>query len=207
MHVVTVPPAGSAPTVLLERFAGVLGVDAATLRPEGRRSNSSLGQVQAEVLRRVNTALPEDVHRRWVYGEVVKRSFSTGVLGAQQRRRIVVPADLRSWCERVTEREVAEITAAGYDVVGSLDDLAPAEDAFGTDLVPTGDDVAGSAVAALAAMLTAQGREVAAHRTGRIQVEADDPGSAGGSARGSATLAGRLARRLRPPRRPPRQAS
>jgi hypothetical protein len=199
MHVVTVPPAGSAPTVLLERFAGVLGVDAATLRPERQRSNSSLGQVQAEVLRRVNTALPEDVHRRWIYGEVVKRSFSTGVLGTQERRRIVVPSELRSWCERVTEREVAEIRTAGYDVVGSLDDLAPADDAFGPEFAPADDDVAGSAVDALAALLTAQGRELAAHRTGRIQVEAED--------HGSATLVRRLARRLRPPRRPARPGS
>jgi hypothetical protein len=56
IHVVTVPPSGTPPEVLLERFCSVIGVDPAALDREVPRANESLGQVQAELLRRVNVA-------------------------------------------------------------------------------------------------------------------------------------------------------
>ena len=50
IHVVTVPPSGTPPEVLLERFCSVIGVDPAALDREVPRANESLGQVQAELL-------------------------------------------------------------------------------------------------------------------------------------------------------------
>jgi hypothetical protein len=186
IHVVTVPPAGSPTTLLLERFARVLDVDPARLEPEDRPSNSSLGQVQAEVLRRVNAQLPEEVHRRYVYSDVVKRSFGARVLGPQDGRKILVPDRLRSWCEGVAERHITELAAAGYRVEGSLEDLRCADAAFADEFrKPTSREVAAASVTALSTMLAAQGTVEAERRSGQIRVEQE-------------TLLGRVRRRLRP---------
>ncbi|MGB0101839.1 MAG: hypothetical protein WBP61_16295 [Nocardioides sp.] len=172
LHVVTVPPPGSAPTLLLERFAGVLGVDPGRIEPEERPTNSSLGRVQAEVLRRVNGELPADVHRRYVYSDVVKRSFSTGVLARQTGDRILVPARHRAWCEGVSERQIAALEAGGYDLVGSPDDLRSTEASFAPeDQAPRPRDIADASVSALATLLTERAGSIAEERTGRIQVE------------------------------------
>lgn len=169
LHVVTVPPSGSAPTLLLERFASVLGVDPGLLEPEERPANTSLGLVQAEVLRRVNAQLPDEVHRRYVYSDVVKRSFARGVLGAQDGERILVPAKYRDWCEEVTARQVE--TLRGYDVVGSLDDLACSDRYFAPEPQSARQrDVASASISALATMLAERGTAVAERRTGEIRV-------------------------------------
>jgi len=172
VHVVTVPPADSPRTLLLDRFATVLGVDPVRLEPEENWSNASLGLAQTEVLRRVNLELPDEVHRRYVYSDVIKRKFGTQVLGAQERRRILVPPAFRSWCDEVTERQVAELESAGYHVVGSLKDLQCQDSAFGTGRGrPTEIEVSASSVSALATMLTDRGLAEAGRRTGRIGVE------------------------------------
>ncbi len=183
LHVVTVPPSGSAPTLLLERFARVLGVDPSLLEPEDRPANTSLGLVQAEVLRRVNAELPEEVHRRYVYSEVVKRSFARGVLGAQDGERILVPVQHRDWCEEVTARQVERLR--GYDVVGSLDDLACQDRYFAPERQAARQrDVAAASISALATMLAERGTALAERRTGEIKV-------------GPTTALGRVRARLR----------
>lgn len=158
IHVVTVPPSGSPTTVLLERFAGVLGVDPGGLRPEDRPSNSSLGHVQAELLRRVNAELGDGVRGTRAYGAAVKRGFGAKYLAPQPgARKTRVPADLRPWCDAVTERQAEELRAAGYRIAGTLEDLRCPESAFADEVAePTEAEVAASSVAALAAMLTAR---------------------------------------------------
>jgi hypothetical protein len=174
VHVVTVPPPGSPTDLLLERFARVLEVDPAQLEPEQSPSNSSLGLVQAEVLRRVNAELPEEVHRRYVYGDVVKRSFGAQVLGAQERRRILVPDRFRSWCVEVADRQVVELEKAGYPVEGSLEDLRCADAAFAEAGAKASErEVAAASVTALAAILAKQGTAEAERRTGLIRVGGD----------------------------------
>lgn len=154
LHVVTVPPAGSPPTLLLERFCRVLGIDHTSLEPEQAAANTSLGRVQAEVLRRVNAGLPDDVLRRQVYGDVGKRFFAAQVLGGQEGRRIRVPEELREWCTSVTDAHAEAIRRAGYDVVGDLADLRCPPDAFSADeRRPSEREVADVAVASLARML------------------------------------------------------
>ena len=176
VHVVTVPPPGSPTTLLLERFARVLEVDPTRFEPEDRPSNSSLGLVQAEVLRRVNAELPEEVHRRFIYSEVVKRSFGSRVLGPQESRKILVPSQYRSWCDDVAARQIAELDAAGYRVEGSLDELVCTDSAFADDFRrPSEREVAASSVTALATMLVARGEAVAEGRTGRIGAAPADP--------------------------------
>ena len=154
VHVVTVPPSGASPTLLLERFCRVIGVDHAGLADAETPSNTSLGRVQAEVLRRVNRELPDEVLRRQVYGGVGKRFFVGEVLGDQTSRKIRVPERLRPWCEEVSSRQVAALQAAGYHVEGTLEDLRCADTAFtDQDEKPREGEVATAAVSALARML------------------------------------------------------
>jgi hypothetical protein len=170
VHVVTVPPPGSPTTLLLERFARVLEVDPTRFEPDDKPSNSSLGMVQAEVLRRVNAELPEEVHRRYVYSDVVKRSFGTRVLGPQRGRKILVPGQFRPWCEEVAERQITELEELGYHVEGSLAELRSLDSAFADDFRrPTEREVAAASVSALASMLAARGQAEAKRRSGRIR--------------------------------------
>ena len=154
IHIVTVPPPGSPPSLLLDRFCRVLEVDAESLSRDSVARNTSLGRVQAEVLRRVNAELPDEVLRRQVYGAVGKRFLASEVLGSQKADRIRLPAELRGWCEEVTARQVAELRAGGYVLEGSYDDLACRDSAFAETVTPPRQrEVAASAVTALARVL------------------------------------------------------
>ena len=188
IHVVTVPPSGSSPTLLLERFCRVLGVDASRLVPEETASNTSIGRVQAEVLRRVNAGLPDELRRRQVYGDVGKRFFASQVLAAQQARKIRVPEQFREWCVSVADAQVRDLAAAGYPVEGTLEDLRCTDSAFSDkEVEPSEREVATAAVAALVRILAlrgtaAQRRRARAGRRGRWTarlrrlVRREDPG-------------------------------
>jgi len=154
IHVVTVPPSGAPPTLLLERYCEVLGVDPGPLAEHTPRGNPSLGRVEAELLRRVNASLPRERRRRQVYGTVGKRYFSQDVLGDLRSERTRVPRRLEPWCVQQAERVVAKVAAGGYDVHGDLDDLRPRPESFGADEGQVDDtEVAEVAVAAIATML------------------------------------------------------
>lgn len=172
IHVVTVPPPGGPPTLLLERFCRVVGVNPAGLTHTETPSNTSLGRVQVEVLRRVNGELPDEVLRRQVYSGVGKRFFAAQVLGDQASRSIRVPARLRPWCEEVSSRQVAALEAAGYHVEGTLTDLRCADAAFTEEAdEPDEAEVSRAAVAALADILTRRAFEKrsSAPRLGRAR--------------------------------------
>jgi len=157
VHVVTVPPSGSPPDLLAERFWTVMGVPPTALATGGG-VNPSLGAEQAELLRRVNAALGERLSSvREEYRPVVK-TLVRRVLTAQDGRPLRLPAALLPWCRDVSAGIVAQLQARGYDVVGDLADLMPppaAPDA--PSPVPVGDrEVAAAAVEALARVLTLQ---------------------------------------------------
>lgn len=168
LHLVTVPPSGSSPTLLLERFCRVLDVDPASLVPETEAANTSLGRVQAELLRRVNVGLPDELRRRQIYGDVGKRFFAAQVLVPQDGRRIRVPEDAREWCTEVTRSQLTAIRDGGYDVVGDLDDLECRPEHFSADEQEPGEgEVAAAAVAALVRLLTLRSESVLQRRAGR----------------------------------------
>jgi hypothetical protein len=156
LHVVTVPPPGAAPDLLWRRFASVLG-----LRPEGAdlsaaRPNTSLGQPEAEVLRRLNLALPPERIPDWFYSVHIKEQLAHEVLAARPvtlRPRLTPQQD--EWARERAGQVVAGLQRSGYDVVGSLDDLvpAPADVAERRPGAVPKDQVLDAAVAALAAVL------------------------------------------------------
>ena len=157
IHVVTVPPSGNDPEVLLRRYCDVLGVDAARLNREVARSNESLRHIHAEVLRRVNDRLASDFRRRDVYGDIGKRFFAVRILGRDGGRRIQVPRSLEEWCREVSARHVEFIKSSGFDVVGDLSDLIPAASSFSDGPTKAREaEVADAATEAIALMLSGQ---------------------------------------------------
>ena len=59
VHVVTVPPRGADPAVLLDRFAAALGIDPSAWDTDGGAANRSLDRVQVELLRRLGYEIQE----------------------------------------------------------------------------------------------------------------------------------------------------
>lgn len=162
VHIVTVPPPGCSPDMLLQRFCEVLGIDAGRLNPARSRSNSSLGLTQAELLRRVNVALGDRLpNPRRGYSRVAKWYLVSRALLPQGGAAPRLPSSLRGWVEDLTEQWIAEIRARGYHVVGDLDDLRPADAHFSDEPQEASDEeVLESAVSALAELLVARDEEV-----------------------------------------------
>ena len=126
VHVVTVPPAGAPPGLLLERFCSAVGLDPTTLDSDTPRGNPSLGFEQAELMRRINTTLGDRMPKpRAGYNRVAKFWFAEKVLTTTAGTRLVLPADRWPWAQEISRAQVERLAAAGYDVVGDLSDLSP----------------------------------------------------------------------------------
>jgi len=199
VHVVTVPPRGSAPTVLAERFFSLFGIAADTLDLESREANTSIGRVQAELLARVNARLPEEGQKRLRYGDVGKRYFAERVLSAQGGTPARLPASFEPWCREQAEQTIAALRERGYHVVGDLDDLMPGAEAFAEtpEQVEQADllEAAEQAIAQLlldrmdatdqarARLLAKRQREIAAREQGSAPTGAAESGKRRGLAR------------------------
>lgn len=191
IHVVTVPPAGAERDLLLTRFCSVLGVDPGLLDQSAvGRANRGLRLEQAEVLRRVNAGIPDELKRRDVYGDVGKRGFSVSVLGGTEGRSIVLPRSQEAWCRELSQAYVEHLSSGGYDVVGDVSDLLPREESFAPDEQEVSEEqVAEAAVAALTTMLS---RQLESHMVVKDrQLVAPAPGLRGTVGRGVRRLLGR----------------
>lgn len=155
IHIVTVPPSGSEPELLLRRFCSVLEIDPGALNVQTAASNPALTHVGAELLRRVNAAMDPEYRRRDVYGDVGKRYFAIQVLRPEPGQRIRLPRHTEHWIRDVSARHIEFLSTSGCDIVGDLSDLEPAAAAFGDeDLNPTEEEVAAAATRALARVLS-----------------------------------------------------
>ena len=158
VHVVTVPPAGSPPLLLWQRFAGLFGLDAERFAPTDR-ANASLGVPESAMLRRLNDrlrdVLPSRHYRPFVRELLVHRNLA----GRPGSPRLALPPDVHDWAVDLDRRWVSELALQGYDVVGSLDELVPGEPRPFTD-PDTVDErhVADAALDALAIMTTEAAR-------------------------------------------------
>ncbi len=122
VHLVTLPRRGAGQEELWRRFASVVRVDPALAdpaHPEIRR-NRSLGQREAQVLRRLNVLVEDRVE--WpVYGEVMAH-LGEHVLG-QGGDPILLPAEHRGWVAKAAQEMVDALRGSGHPVVGDLDEL------------------------------------------------------------------------------------
>ncbi len=128
VHVVTVPQRGAPPDLLWRRFASVLGVDPAAVDATAIRPNASLGNVETNVLRRINQAIASSPTplSGGEYIRSVKTPVGNGVLQSPgSRRPIHLTAAQAEWAAAQSVRIADELSTLGYQLVGDLDDMRP----------------------------------------------------------------------------------
>jgi hypothetical protein len=169
VHVITVPQQGPADTLWV-RFASVLGIDHGRVDLSQAHANSSLGIADAEFLRRMNEALPEEVPD-WFYTRNIKRVLAHDVLAARPRQaRLAVPPHREAWVRQQSEIVVAGLRDSKFHIVGDLGELLPGPVTgpyLGPADQPSGQllDAAVAAAAALANQLYRDKRRAARTRT------------------------------------------
>jgi hypothetical protein len=160
LHVITMPPRGSSPGLLWERFCSLLEVDPGSVDLSLARANTSLGMAETEFLRRLNGAIPAEVPD-WFYMWNVKEAVAHQA-GASRPggARLTLPADREAWAKEQGEALAAGLGSSGYDVIGDLDELRPRP--AGPAVSPADQpaaDVLDAAVTAAAALVANQYRQ------------------------------------------------
>jgi len=125
-HLVTVPPAGSDPEVLWDRFCSVLSLDG-TAFEQPPRTNESIGVVSASLMHRINLAAIAEGVERIDYQRMLHRRFADTILAPRrdQEASIAVSPEVDQWIRSRAMREVEDLRKLGLHVVGDLDDLLP----------------------------------------------------------------------------------
>ncbi|MCO5985783.1 hypothetical protein NE235_06640 [Actinoallomurus spadix] len=127
IHLITIPRererARRSP--LWERFCQVTGLAPERYDTTRATPNPSLGADEANLLRRLNLALGEDL--RWpLYNRCVTGLLAVDTLPHRpERRPIVLTGPDRDWMRDQCVRIVGALREREYDVVGDLDDLVP----------------------------------------------------------------------------------
>jgi hypothetical protein len=131
VHLVTAPAPGAGRDVLLDRVEDALGIADIPLAYESDRTNTGLGVAETALIRlvneRVDRTLP-DIKYRFLVREVLahrrlaERTTRTG------SPRVTLPPQDRPWVEELAEEWIGKLSAAGYRVHGTLEDLRPAEE-------------------------------------------------------------------------------
>lgn len=128
VHVITAPPPGSAPDVLLMRLEEAFGIDEIPLAYESNRTNAGLGVAETALIRLINTRVDRtlpDIKYRYLVREVLahrqlaERTTRTG------SSRLLLPPDYRPWVEELAGGWIDALEKAGYAVTGDLADLRP----------------------------------------------------------------------------------
>lgn len=122
--VLTVPPPGSPPGLLWERFAGVLGVDPGGLDLDVR-GNASLGLASLEVLREVNARLADGVDGPPISAGAYERTLKQVLAKRGLARRTGEPrlGYDAPWVVHRADRDVVALRALAPRVVGDLEEL------------------------------------------------------------------------------------
>lgn len=175
LTVVTVPPPGSPPDLLWQRFCEAVGLDDGGYPAEGDDLvlNPSLGAAGAEVVRRVNErlhrlpdSLPQSVHR-----DLVKFTIANSTLaGVTGDETLQVPQCYSPWLATRARTMIDEIRASEVRVVGDLADLLPERStAVRTGDRPPASTVSDAAVRASAALIRRAVMVTGAARTSRTR--------------------------------------
>lgn len=132
VHLITVPPPGSDPNLLWQRFATVIGIDPARFPGAPPGLNHSMGAVEVAFMTRLNERLAGQ-NLPW---PVYVKQFKSGLAPALARgsgARIELPQDAYEWAVEWSIGAVEKLRQANYDVVGDLAELIPRSRPTGAD--------------------------------------------------------------------------
>lgn len=121
VHVLPVPQQGAPPDRHWLNFAQVVGIRGDYRLPSDR-ANTSLGLVQVELLRRVNSHLTDFTSAR-DRGQWIRGYLGEGLLAAQEGTSFGLGAEVVADCRQRSERAVQRIRERGFDVVGDVESL------------------------------------------------------------------------------------
>jgi hypothetical protein len=122
IHLVTLPPPGEPGGMLWRRFCEVTGLDPARYSLNVRRSNTSLGLAEAEVVRRINRRVQRVAPPHY---DALVRLRLTGTTFNGSGGRIVLPEGRMPWVRQRSRALIDALADGGYDVVGDLEELMP----------------------------------------------------------------------------------
>lgn len=161
VHVVTLPPAGSAPGLLTDRLSDAFGLDATTMTATTDRANASLGVAESALVRQLNKRLGGGVLPNHYYRELVRELLVHQNLGVRRESpRLTVPPDVHAWARDLSLQWTGEIAERGYDVIGDLGDLVAPErpEPFANPDLPDPDQLAEAGLRALTASVLENAR-------------------------------------------------
>ncbi len=123
VHVVTVPPRGSRPELLWERFAEVVGLDPGMSIQQPTRLNESLGHPSAELVRRVNNQLGKEL--RGAIRTSSKQVLSMEVLASRRssERPVHGGARVARFGSEWNRGVLAAVDELGVNLIGERSDL------------------------------------------------------------------------------------
>lgn len=125
IHVITIPQPGARGQPLWERFAEVVGIDPERYDTNVTRDNASVGTAEAELLYRVNRTLDRRLPPEH-YDPIIRRQLAERILSRRpEKTRIVLPPERYPQVVEHAKQLMAEVTTAGYDVVGDVNELFP----------------------------------------------------------------------------------
>jgi hypothetical protein len=123
IHLVTVPAQGGSPALLWSRFARVCGIDAEACDTSVASPNVSLGVVEAELLRRINTKIDVSFPDPGEPSRLMRGFLAHKLLAPRESERFSLPPQRADALRPRSESTAAWVNSAGVDVVGSLGDL------------------------------------------------------------------------------------
>jgi hypothetical protein len=162
VYVITVPRGGADPLLLWQRFAQALSLPAVEVS-QVSPSNESLGEVSAELMRRVNEAIEPLELSEKQYNHAVRAVLARKVLAPRRSAepKVLPPPEAAPWAQRESERLIAAVTDAGVHVVGDLDELRPQVGETGPVAhVPSDSDLAVAATEAVSGLVAELARGV-----------------------------------------------
>jgi hypothetical protein len=158
VHVITLPLPGADKNELWRRFCGVVGVDPEAATEFEVAGNDSLGVSEAELLRRVNAALPDSFplwHQRFLGRDVL----ATKILSPRSRGgKPQLPESVRPLVLNRSEQSIDGIKSSGCDLVGDLSEVTIDDDLAAGDPMPSDGQILDASVDAIAALLVRMGR-------------------------------------------------
>lgn len=152
VHLVTVPQSGAPRELFWQRYASVIGIDPDSCDLSRVRPNTSLGVVEAELLRRIKPKIPAPITDqtqlyRWQRGYLAHE-----LLVPRGGERFGLRPERAATLRDLSRAAADDLAAAGYDVVGDLGELVPPadlpvlrhpEDASDADLLDAATDTIG----------------------------------------------------------------
>ncbi|TDE22083.1 hypothetical protein E1289_30205 [Actinomadura sp. 6K520] len=127
VHIVTLPRPGAPRDLLWQRFCTAVRLSPNDYDLAAPFENPSLGLAETQFLLRLNTALDKDRLGWHFYNEEVKLFLAQQVLASRPAAaKTVLPAEHLPWAVERSGQMVEGLRAAGYHVVGDLDELIPA---------------------------------------------------------------------------------